>query len=71
MAATWVSKIGWGIFSARFQTISISWRAAWNTLTTFSAVIRSKNGARSMPSASASITTASSVVAICATQSRG
>ena len=34
MAATWVSKIGCGIFFAMFQTISMSWRAAWNTLTT-------------------------------------
>ena len=40
MAATWVSKIGCGIFLAMCQTISMSWRAAWNTLTTFSSVIR-------------------------------
>ena len=32
-----------------FQTISMSWRAAWNTLTTFSSAISAKNGARSMP----------------------
>ncbi len=43
-----------------FQTISMSWRAAWKTLTTFSLAISAKNGARSMPGASASITTASS-----------
>ena len=71
MAATWVSKIGCGIFLAMCQTISMSWRAAWNTLTTFSSVISAKNGARSMPGASASTTTASSGLAICATQSSG
>ena len=61
MAATWVSKIGCGMMLARCQTISMSWRAAWNTLSTFSFAISSKNGARSMPGASASITTASSL----------
>ena len=71
MAATWVSKIGCGILPAMFQTISMSWRAAWKTLTTASLAKSSKNGVRSMPGASASITTASSAVAICATQSRG
>ena len=54
-----------------FQTISMSWRAAWNTLTTFSSVISAKKGARSMPGASASTTTASSGEANCATQSSG
>ena len=39
MAATWVSKIGCGILPAMFQTISMSWRAAWNTLQTFSSAI--------------------------------
>ena len=71
MAATWVSKIGCGIFFAMFQTISMSWRAAWNTLTTFSLVISANKGARSMSLASASTTTASSGEANCATQSSG
>src|ERR1700675_3389330 len=64
MAATCESKIGCGIFFAMFQTISMSWRAAWNTLTTFSSVISANRGARSMPGASASTTTASSGLAI-------
>ena len=71
MAATWVSKIGCGTMLARCQTISMSCRAAWNTLSTFSFAISSKNGLRSMPGASASITTASSLDANCATQSSG
>ena len=71
MAATCVSTIGCGIFCAMFQTISMSWRAAWKTFTTFSSAIRLKNGVRSMPLAKASITTASSGLAIWATQSRG
>jgi hypothetical protein len=36
MAATWVSKIGCGMVPAWCQTISMSWRAAWNTFSTFS-----------------------------------
>ena len=71
MAATWVSTIGCGIVFAMFQTISMSWRAAWKTFTTFSSAISAKNGARSMPVAKASITTASSGLAIWATQSSG
>jgi hypothetical protein len=42
-----------------------------NTLSTFSFAINSKNGLRSMPGANASITTASSLEANCATQSSG
>ena len=34
MAATWVSNSGAGIICASCQQISMSWRAAWNTLTT-------------------------------------
>ena len=45
---------------ARCQQISMSWRAAWKTLSTFSFAISSKNGLRSMPGASGSMTTASS-----------
>ncbi len=71
MAATWVSKIGCGIFRAMFQKISMSWRAAWNTLTTLSWVSSANKGARSMPGASVSTTAASSGLAICATQSSG
>ena len=44
MAATWVSKIGCGMRFAMCQTISMSWRAAWKTLSTCSLAIRSKNG---------------------------
>ena len=44
MAATWVSKIGCGTMFGRCQTISMSWRAAWNTFSTFSLAISSKNG---------------------------
>jgi hypothetical protein len=40
-------------------------------LMTFSSAIRLNSGLRSMPLASASTTTASSVLAICATQSFG
>jgi hypothetical protein len=50
---------------------STSCRAAWNTLSTRSSAINSKNGLSSIPGASASITIASSGLAICATQSRG
>jgi hypothetical protein len=71
MAATWVSKMGCGINLAWCQTISMSWRAAWNTLSTFSLAISAKNGVRSSPGASVSSTTVSSELAIWTTQSRG
>ena len=44
MAATWVSTSGVGMTCAACQQISMSWRAAWKTLMTFSFAIRSKNG---------------------------
>ena len=40
MAATWVSKIGYGKGPIRCQTISISWRAAWKTFSTYSSAIK-------------------------------
>ena len=60
MAATWLSKSGSGIRFDRCQTISTSCLAAWNTFTTAGSTIRSKNGVRSIPGASASTATASS-----------
>ncbi len=71
MAATCVSNTGCGMILPMFQTISMSWRAAWKTFITRSFAISAKNGARSMPGASESTTTASSGLAICATQSSG
>src|ERR1700729_2548347 len=44
MAATWVSKIGCGTMLARCQMISMSWRAAWKTFSTFSLPISSNDG---------------------------
>ncbi|MGY4337028.1 hypothetical protein ACVWW3_001934 [Bradyrhizobium sp. LM2.9] len=71
MAATWVSNTGCGMMLAWCQMISMSWRAAWNTFSTPSLAISSKNGLRSMPSARVSMTIASSALAICTTHSSG
>ncbi len=46
MAATWVSTIGCGMLPASCQQISMSWRAAWKTFTTFSSAISVEEGGK-------------------------